>query len=295
MFDELSTKSLGAQRLENTITGEASRGTRILTNALIGATFTAGDLIESKMYRAVSGWVFDGKATKLEEKLHHAVSSRNAHEKDATLASNPQQKEMQKLADEMQIQIIRDSLRKHEAVRGGFEFAEEVISDKALKDGGQWLMDKITQYESPAESNSAWGREANAEHRHKHTYVKATAENIADYANGILQIFFNDKWIGLVDKDGKPKEFMGVMLAEKSANFVNPGNTEAALRILADIPLVGGVIGHIKHTTDHWLENSKVAGYANTAVGKWLMGYHVMNTRAKAVEQATAKLIANHE
>lgn len=292
---ESSAKSPAAVRLENTITGEASRGTRILTNALIGLTYTAGDLVESKAYRAVSGWVFDGKAAKLEEKLHHAVSTRNAHEKDGALASNPQQKEMQKLADEMQIQIIRDSLRKHEAVRGGFEFAEEVISDKALKDVGQWVMDKVTQYESPDEANTAWGREANAEHRHKHSYVKATAENIADYTNAVLQIFFNDKWIGFVDKDGKPKEFMGVMLAEKSANFVNPGNTEAALRILADMPVVGGLVGRIKHTADHWLENSKLAGYANVAFGKWLTGYHVMNTRAKAVEQATAKIVANHE
>jgi len=274
MMNESPTKSAGAQRLENTITGEASRGTRILTNALIGLTYTAGDLAESKAYRAVSGWVFDGKATKLEQKLHSAVAARNIHEKDGTLASNPQQKEMQKLADEMQIQIIRDSLRKHEAVRGGFEFAEEVISDKALKDVGQWVMDKVTQYESPDDGNSAWGREANAEHRHKHSYVKATAENIADYTNAVLQIFFNDKWIGLVDKDGKPKE---------------------SYSILADMPIVGGLVGRIKHTADHWLENSKLAGYANVAFGKWLTGYHVMNTRAKAVEQATAKIVANHE
>ena len=122
------------------------------------------------------------------------------------------------------------------------------------------------------------------------TYVKALAENVSGYANAVVQVFFGDKWIGLVDKDGKPKEFMGMYMAEKSANFVNPGNTEAVLRILSDIPGIGRVVRPVKETMDHILENNAIAKYINVGFNKFLLGFHVMNSRAKAVDKATAAI-----
>lgn len=271
---EAPVRSPFSRSLERVITNDSSatRGEKIVKNTLIGAAFTAVDLVESKAFRVVSGWVFDGKSKQLEQKLHKAVAVRNTNMANMSPEAGPQARTMQRLADEMQIQAIRDALRIHESVRSGVEFAEEELSDQLATKAGQKVMNKIMNLDERIE---------------EHTYVKPLAENVSGYSNAIMQVFFGDKWIGFLNKDGTPKEFMGVYLAEKSANFVNPGNVEAGLRILTDI-IPGRLAKKAKETLDHVLEHNEIARVINVGFNKFLLGFHVMNSRAKAVDQATA-------
>ncbi len=289
----MNSESSVSHRVESTITGEGtSAGERILTNAIIGAVYTGWDLLESKLYRTVSGWMLNGKSKQLEEKLKEAVHERNEHIKASVPASKAQEKEMQRIADEMQIQIIRDTIRTREAVRSGLDFAEEELSDRVATIVGQKALDIVMGFNQGEvfEDTPKSMIDEYAEDKYKHTYVKAFAENISGYANAIMQVFFNDKWIGFLNEDGTPKKFMGVMLAEKSANFLNPGNTEAGLRIMSDIPLVRSIVRPIKYGMDHLLEHNAIAGFINVGFNKFLLGYHVMNTRIKATDQATAEI-----
>lgn len=268
------------------------RVSNILSNAVIGAAYTAVDLAESKMFRTASGWVFDGKTHKLEKELHQAVAERNTHMADQVSKMDPQGREMQRLADELQIQIIRDGVRRHESIHGAVEYAEEEVSDQLATKAGQKILNKITGFKDaqlePDETIGAldWERSR----KHLNTYVKAFAENISGYANAVIQVFFNDRWIGFVDKEGKPKVFMGMYMAEKSANFVNPGNVEAGLRILSNIPVIEKVVKPVKDTMDHFLENNEIAKLVNVGITKALLGFHVVNSRAKAVDKATAEI-----
>lgn len=291
-------EGLLSHQIESALTGEgATLGQRILTNAFLGSVYTLVDLTESKMYRTASGWVFDRKTKQLEEKLKEAVSVRNAHTNEGYSNMRSQDKEMQKLTDELQIQIIRDSIRNREAVRSGIDFAEEELSDRAATMVGQKVLDNITRFNpmDVHDADSVFMSKAADDYKYKHTYVKPLAENISGYANAIIQVFFNDKWIGFLNKDGTPKKFMGMMLAEKSANFVNPGNVEAGLRILSDLPFINRIVKPVKEGMDHLLEHNAIAGFINVGFNKFLLGYHVINTRVKAVERATAEIASKVE
>lgn len=289
---ETTPKPTFKQHLSSAVTETGGRVPSILSNVAIGLAYTTADLAESKIFRAVSGWVFDGKAQRLEKELHQAVTERNTHVADQT-SMDPQKKEQQKIADELQIQIIRDALRVHEGVHGASEYVEEWVSDVGITKGGQKIIDKhITEFKDAQldDSNTIGEQEWEKSRKHLNTYVKPFAENLSDYANAIMQVFLGDKWIGWVDKDGKPKEFMGMYMAEKSMNFVNPGNVEATLRVLSNIPLIDKPVKWVKDSMDRVLEHSALATLANAGFNKALLGFHIVNSRIKAVDKATAEI-----
>jgi len=225
------------------------RGSRMLKNGAMFAISTAADLVESKVFRTAKTLVFEGKTKRLERELEEAFSRKD---------------------DAEQIQAVRDALRKHKAVESGVDFAEEVLSDELLiNHGGNKLLNRVA-----GEGGKA-------------TYAQATAEIVSDYANTLIQVFANDRWIGWLDKDGKPKQFMGMYMAEKSMNFINPINVEAALRILSDIPKIGMPIAAAKNTVDAFFKNDKTFYWVNKGIAKFLLGFHVSNSQTKAVHKAT--------
>lgn len=228
---------------------------RFGANAAVFAASTAVDLLESKAFRVARTAVFEGKTKRLEQELASAGERRSAHAED------------QRAADDLEIKLIRDALRQHKAVESGVEFAEEMLSDEYLiNTGGNKLIRHLTQ-------------------EHDVEYAKGLATTISDYTNAIIQVFFGDRWIGFKDKDGNPKKFMGVLMAEKSMNFINPFNVEAALRMLSETPFIGDVLVRIKGPIDSFFENNFFATLANKTASKMLLGYHVMNSREKAIEQ----------
>lgn len=251
----LDTSSLGQKE---------GRGARIAGNAAIFVAATAADVVESKVFRVVSNAVFEGKTHRLQHELSHAQTKRNSRDYSSL---NPSQVEQQKIADELEIKVVRDALRLHKAVESGVEFAEESLSDEALKTIGHAIL-------------NTWAGNMDGS---KKPYVQETANLLSEYANGIIQVFFNDRWFGLMDENGQPKKFMGVMLAEKSMNFVNGFNVEAGLRILSDLPVVGTPVRVAKHASDHFLEHSPYVKWVNTAAAKFLLGFHVRNSMQKAV------------
>jgi hypothetical protein len=271
-----------ARRAEHVLDGGGSRGERIMTNAAIGALFTFGDLAKSKAFEAVKGATLDKKSKALEEKFTQAVAARKEHASFG-VALDPQEREMQKLADDLQIKVIRDSIRIHESVKSGVEFAEEAISDKVLRAVGDAVLTRVAEPSRNTIFPPADPAEA------KNTYVKGTADVLSDYTNGINEVFFNDKLVGLVNKDGTPKKLFGIKLAHRIAYFMNPVNVEAALRIASDLPAVGDAITSIKRGTDAIFE-SPAFKYINTIASQSLVGFHFVNTREKAVDRATAEM-----
>lgn len=290
---EIRTSSI-RDHFANAVKETGGRVPNILSNVAIGLAYTTVDLAESKIYRAVSGWVFDGKAQRLEKELHKAVAERNVHSADQT-PIDPLQKEQLKIADKLQIQIIRDALRVHEGVKGAAEYVEEWASDIGITKGGQKIIDKhITGFQDVqlGDNNTIGEQDWERARKNLNTYVKPFAENLSDYANAIMQVFFGDKWVGFVDKEGNPKVFMGMYMAEKSMNFVSPGNVEAGLRILSNIPVIDKPVKWMKEAMDHMLEHNEIAQLVNKGFNKALMGFHIYNSRIKAVEKARDEMVA---
>jgi len=280
MMTSESPKQVFTDRAKILLDGsDATRGQRVANNLLAFGAFTAIDIIQGKVSRTVQNLVFEEQSKKLEQKLHTAVHERNSHLIENMPEGSEEAKTLRFLEDEIRIQAIRDELRRHESVRSGFEFVGEAVSDKAINDAADYLLNK----------KAGLGE--------KQEYAKETAKTISEYANVLTQVFWNDRWFGFLDKNGQPKKFMGILLAEKSMNLINPGNTEAALRLLGELPgFVGKAFHAAKHATDAMLGKNpigkEVYRYANTVFGKFLLGYHVMNKRIKAVDQAMDFVVA---
>lgn len=277
------TKEYSASQLQNQrlLLGEgrdltgSERAARVWLNTRVLAVATAGDLLESH--------VSDLFRVPLEEKAKEARSAysekrdvfNGATETDILIKSF----DLTNVAVGAPMNSVKDDAEKvlktyenkaklKTGMHWGMEFAEEWASDSVYA----WLA-------------NTWLRSVTGVD--KASYVSGTAETISDWANVISQVFYGDKLFPYSKRTvhnfrkeenplGKeePKRKFGVKLAYKSMDFVNPVNTEAALRLLEDAPVVGDGFAWLHKKTDAFLETPFMSK-TMTLAAKFVTGFHI--------------------
>lgn len=143
-------------------------------------------------------------------------------------------------------------VEKNPGVEGAAEFIEEWGSDSLISAGTNKLVGALTG-------------EKHAE------YVSPFSEAAGEWTNTVLQVFKGDpKWRGITVK-----------------NLVSGVNVEAALRMISEVPLIGGAVSWTHEQLDTLMEQ-KAVKTLNTAAAKGILGYHIVTSKNRAVEAAVA-------
>lgn len=151
-----------------------------------------------------------------------------------------------------------ESARRTQGVYLAGEFIEEWASDTFYKNAANQWATKMTGDPSVK-------------------YVSETAEFMSDWMNVVSQVWLSDKFYPtkFVGKDGKPMTgLFGIKKAYQTMDFINPVNVEAALRLMEEIPVLGGGIEWLHRKADHMLEQSKTR-LLSTIAAKGVLGYHI--------------------
>ncbi len=151
-----------------------------------------------------------------------------------------------------------ESARKVQGVHFAGEFIEEWASD--------------TLYKNVA---NKWAAMMTGDPNVK--YVSETSEFMSDWMNVVSQVWLSDKFYPtkFVGKDGKPMTgLFGIKKAYQTMDFINPVNVEAAIRLMEELPVLGGGVAWLHKKTDHMLETSK-ARLASSFAAKGVLGYHI--------------------
>ena len=113
-------------------------------------------------------------------------------------------------------------------------------------------------------------------------YVSETSAFVADWANTIVQVFYENPTVFKLPRIGTEV---------KSRDLVDPVNLEAAFRILSELP-GGGAVEWLLDKTNHALEHSSFVKFTNNAAAKGILGYHIQNSHNKGLVEALAKAVS---
>ncbi|MFZ5534764.1 MAG: hypothetical protein ACOY3M_01250 [Patescibacteria group bacterium] len=144
----------------------------------------------------------------------------------------------------------------------GVQFAAEFVEE--------WASDSIY-----ANMANAWVRAMTGMDDAK--YVSETAAFLAEWGNVISQVFLADRLYGKTKTHHGhtvPQTYGKVKLAYASADFLNPVNVEAAIRVMEEVPVIGKAVSWMHDKTDHLLETAAVRLGSGIA-GKGILGYHI--------------------
>lgn len=174
------------------------------------------------------------------------------------------------------------------SVTGGLSF--EAMRD-AIKDPAQFEygIKNAVEFMEESGTDSIMAGLANAWVRHMTgvegaKYVSETSAFIADWFIVWAQVFNHNVLIPkqLTHPEMKAGEKIqkanrgkfNIKLAYEAADFVNPVNIEAALRLTEEMPVVGDGVAWIHRNVDHFLE-TKFMSKLNWLASKAFLGYHI--------------------
>ena len=137
--------------------------------------------------------------------------------------------------------VLRKQLLETKGLKMGVGFVEDSMSDALYAAGMNALL----------RSNTGLDKE----------YVSEASSFLSEWANVIT----------LVRRDPTAK----LKVWQKSENLVNPVNVEAGVRILKELPLVGGAVSWAHDKLNHALHKSTTFKTTNTVAAKFITGYHI--------------------
>ena len=134
----------------------------------------------------------------------------------------------------------------------------KMLETKGIKMGVAFVEDSMSDALYAAGMNAMLRSMTGMDHAE---YVSEASAFASEWANVISLVFGN-----------RPKD---MKFYKKSENFVNPVNVEAGVRILKELPLVGGAVSWAHDTLNHALHKSTTFKTTNTVAAKFVTGYHI--------------------
>ena len=135
---------------------------------------------------------------------------------------------------------------------------KQLLETKGLKMGAMFVEDSMSDALYTSGMNAILRSMTGMDHGE---YVSEASAFASEWANVISLVFGN-----------RPEE---MMFYKKSENFVNPVNVEAGVRILKDLPLIGGAVSWAHDKLNHALHKSTTFKTTNTVAAKFVTGYHI--------------------
>lgn len=172
--------------------------------------------------------------------------------------------------------VIRNPMHEkiHEIKAKGPQFAEQAKTAQGVQFAAEfieeWASDSIY-----ANIANAWVRMMTGKEDAK--YVSETAAFIAEWGNVVSQVFLADRLYGKTKVHHGhtvPQTYGKVKLAYASADFLNPVNVEAAIRVMEDVPVIGKAVSFLHDKTDHLLETAALR-LGSSIAGKGILGFHI--------------------